>query len=53
MVAAMAAVMLMAGSAAMGGNGSPAFVRTENREVCVNFQLLRQPFFGAPHSALE
>ena len=49
MVAAMAAVMLMAGSAAMAGNGSPAFVRTENREACVNNQPLRQPFFGELH----
>ena len=49
MVAAMAAVTLMAGSVAMAGNGSPAFVRTENREVCVNSQPLRQPFFGELH----
>jgi hypothetical protein len=39
----------MAGSAAMAGNGSPAFVRTENREACVNNQPLRQPFFGELH----
>ena len=46
---AMAAVTLVGGAIAIAGNGSPPFVRTEQRDACVNYQPLRQPFFGELH----
>jgi hypothetical protein len=42
-------VTLMGGASAIAGNGSPPFTRTEQREACLNYQPLRQPFFGELH----
>jgi len=47
-VVAIAAVTLFMGSVA-SGDGSLPFERTEQRDACVNFQPLRQPFFGELH----